>query len=89
MGRTVREMTKKVDEAIMEVNTILDSGWTDEQLKNGKSIPCDPDWVPVAGTVLSQYRSAGWNVKINVEITNFGREFVFKFTYPETEKGVI
>lgn len=88
MGRTVREMTKKVDEAIMEVNSILDSGWTDEQLKNGKSIPCDPDWVPVAGTVLSQYRKAGWNVKMNVEITNFGREFVLLFTYP-AEEGVI
>ena len=88
MGRTVREMTRKVDEAIMEVNSILDSGWTEEQLKNGKSIPCDPDWVPVAGTVLAQYRKAGWEVKINVEITNFGREFVFEFTYP-TEEGVI
>ena len=88
MGRTVREMTKKVDEAIMEVNSILDSGWSPEQLKNGKSIPCDPDWVPVAGTVLAQYRKAGWNVKMNVEITNFGREFVLLFTYP-SEEGVI
>lgn len=88
MGRTVREMTKKVDEAIMEVNSILDSGWTEEQLKNGKSIPCDPGWVPVAGTVLAQYRKAGWNVKMNVEITNFGREFALVFTYP-SEEGVI
>ena len=88
MGRTAREMSKKVDEAIMEVNTVLDSGWSDAQLKHGKTIPCDPAWVPVAGTVLAQYRRAGWDVKINVEITNFGREFVFKFTYPN-EEGVI
>tara|TARA_Y100000992_G_scaffold298044_1_gene262576 strand:- start:1503 stop:1769 length:267 start_codon:yes stop_codon:yes gene_type:complete len=88
MGRTVREMTKKVDEAIMEVNSILDAGWTKEQLKKGKYIPCAPEWVPVAGTLLSQYRSAGWQVKINVEITNFGREFAFKFLYPQNE-GVI
>ena len=88
MGRTVREMTKKVDEAIMEVNSILDAGWTKEQLKKGKYIPCAPEWVPVAGTLLSQDRSAGWQVKINVEITNFGREFAFKFLYPQNE-GVI
>ena len=88
MGRTVREMTKKVDEAIMEVNSILDAGWTEEQLRKGKTIPCDPDWVPVVGTVLAQYRKAGWNVKMNVEITNFGREFALLFTYP-TEEGVI
>ncbi len=86
MGRTVREMTKRVDEAITEVNSILDAGWTDEQLKHGKSIPCSPDWVPIAGTVLAQYRRAGWNVKINVEITNFGREFAFKFNYPNDHK---
>ena len=71
MARTVREMSKKVDQAIQEVNSLLDAGWTEEQLKNGKRIPCNPDWVPVAGTVLSQYRQAGWNVKINVEITIF------------------
>ena len=88
MGRTVREMTKKVDEAIMEVNTILDSGWTNDQIKNGKVVPCAPEWVAVAGTLLEQYRKAGWHVKINVEITNFGREFIFKFTYPE-DKEVI
>ena len=88
MGRTVREMTRKVDEAIMEVNSILDAGWTKEQLRKGKHIPCAPEWVPVAGTLLNQYRSAGWEVKINVEITNFGREFAFKFLYPEKE-GVI
>ena len=86
MGRTVREMSKKVDEAITEVNSILDAGWSDDQLKNGKNIPCAPEWVPVAGTLLEQYRKAGWNVKINVEITNFGREFAFKFTYPESGK---
>ena len=71
MARTVREMSKKVDQAIQEVNSLLDAGWTKEQLKNGKRIPCNPDWIPVAGTVLSQYRQAGWNVKINVEITIF------------------
>jgi len=88
MGRTVREMTKKVDEAIQEVNSVLDGGWTNDQMKNGKIVPCHPGWVSVAGTLLEQYRKAGWNVKMNVEITNFGREFIFKFTYPE-DKGVI
>ncbi len=83
MGKTMRELGKKVDEAISEVNKELESGWTDEQLKKGKVIRCQPEWVPLAGTLLEQYRRAGWDVKINVEITNFGREFEFKFTHPD------
>ena len=83
MGRTMRELSKKVDEAISEVNKELENGWSETQLKDGKLILCQVDWVPIAGTLLEQYRRAGWNVKINVEITNFGREFVFKFTHPD------
>ena len=82
MGRTMRELSKKVDEAISEVNRELDAGWTAEQLEKGKAIYCQPEWVPLAGTLLEQYRKAGWDVKINVEITNFGREFIFAFKHP-------
>ena len=82
MGRTMRELSKKVDEAIQEVNQKLDASWTTEQLAKGKTINCLPEWVPVAGTLLQQYRKAGWSVNLNAEITNFGREYSFMFRHP-------
>ena len=51
-------------------------------MAKGKSIYCLPEWVPVAGTLLKQYRKAGWSVNLNAEITNFGREFSFMFRHP-------
>jgi len=80
-------MTSRVDEAITEVNSVLDSNWSKDQVKKGKFIYCDPDWVPIAGTVLDQYRRAGWDVKMRAEITPFGREFSFHFTYPKESSG--
>lgn len=86
MSRTVKEMTRLVDDAIKQINAVLESSWSERQLAKGKQITCPQEWHPVTGTILKVFRDAGWTAKMNVEITNFGREFVLLFTYPHKEE---
>ena len=77
-----KEMLQRV---VDDLNSCLnEKSWSEKQLKHGMNFVIHKDWLPLSSTLVKKYRSAGWIVKLNVEVEPGQRQYILNIKHPET-----
>ena len=74
-------------EIISDINTVLETTWSETQLVKGKWFEINPFWSKqLISDIVLQYRLAGWRVSQHVEIIPGSVKKYLSFTHPKFYK---
>jgi len=66
----IKEFLEEQNEIIQVINDVLETTWTDIEVKRGKQIDVSPAWRPFIKHLIKKYRTNGWGVSRNVELSS-------------------
>ena len=67
---SIKEFLEEQNEIIKIINDLLETTWTDCEVERGKQIDMPPAWRPFIKHLIKKYRSNGWGVSRNVELSS-------------------
>lgn len=74
------------DAVIKYINKVLESSWSEKEVKMGKNIYCLSDWKTVLPSVTLLYEEHGWLIEKSVVITSTNRQFFLNIKNPNWSK---
>ena len=79
-----RKWKEMLQHLVDDINNCLNNKtWSEKQLKEGMQVVIHRDWLPLSSTLVKKYRSAGWIVKLNVEVEPGQRQYILNIKHPE------
>ena len=85
MSDNIRRLKETLQQVVDDINACLEEpAWSKKQLAYGKNFLIHRDWIPLSSTLVKKYRSAGWIVKLNVEVEPGQRQYILNIKHPET-----
>ena len=79
-----RKWKEMLQHLVDDINNCLNNKtWSEKQLKEGMQFVIHRDWLPLSSTLVKKYRSAGWIVKLNVEVEPGQRQYILTIKHPE------
>lgn len=79
-----RKWKEMLQHLVDDINNCLNNKtWSEKQLKEGMQFVIHRDWLPLSSTLVKKYRSAGWIVKLNVEVEPGQRQYILNIKHPE------
>ena len=79
-----RQLRETLEKIVKDINTHLEQkSWSAQQLANGMEFVVHNDWLPLSGTLVRKYRSAGWIVKLTAKVEPGHRQYVLNIRHPE------
>ena len=69
MGK-MKEQHNRRQEIVSAINKVLETTWTNDEVRDGKVVDIPPAWRSHMSYLLPRYKDAGWHVRRNVELSS-------------------